>query len=111
MSARTFPETAAWAPGGDLIVFGALDGPDGSGPDLFAIAPDGTGLRRLTTLATTGGSATHPDVAPDGSSIVFSANMPGRGTVLAAVGIDGGEIGPALGTYVAGVHPRWRPAP
>lgn len=108
-----FPETAAWAPDGSVIVFGALEAAGGSGTDLFAIAPDGSGLRRLTTLVAQGGSATHPDVTADSESVVFAATFPGEdGSVLGQVDIDGGEVTPATGTeFIDGVHPRVRPLP
>ena len=108
-----FPETAAWALDGSVIVFAALDAAAGHGHDLFAIAPDGSGLRRITTLADEGGSATHPDVSADGSSVVFAATLPGEdGSVVAEVDIDGGEVTPAIGAeFIAGVHPRLRPMP
>jgi Tol biopolymer transport system component len=106
-----FPETAAWAPDGSLIVFGALDGPGGSGLDLYAIHPDGTGLRQVTTLASEGGSATHPEVSADGTSVVFTATIPGvGGPVIGQIDLDGGEIVPAMGAdFPSGVHPRLRP--
>ena len=108
----TFPETAAWVPSGDRIVFAALERPGSNATDLYAIAPDGSGLRRLTTLADEGGSATHPDVTLDGGAIVFAAALPGQDHALARVAIDGGEIEPALGdTFISGVHPRVRPLP
>lgn len=113
MGAGRFPETAAWAPDGSVIVFGALEAAGGSGTDLFAIAPDGSGLRRLTTLVGQGGSATHPDVTPDSKSVVFAGTFPGEdGSVLGQVDIDGGEVTPATGTeFINGVHPRVRPLP
>jgi WD40 repeat protein len=50
--AGQFVTSAQWSPDGSLIAF---DGPagDGSGHDLYVVAPDGTGLRNLT-----------PDFAP-----------------------------------------------
>jgi Tol biopolymer transport system component len=106
-----FPETATWAPDGSLIVFGALDEPGGSGPDLYAINPDGTGLRQVTTLASEGGSATQPEVTADGASVVFVATIVGiGGPVLGQIDLDGGEIIPATGAeFASGVHPRLRP--
>ena len=109
-----FPETAAWSPDGSLIVFAALESAGSTaGTDLYTIAPDGSGLRRITELTAEGGSATHPDVSPDGASVVFSAHLADSGpAVLAEVAIDGGEVMPAVGTeYVHGVHPRVRPLP
>jgi Tol biopolymer transport system component len=109
-----FPETAAWAPDGSLIVFGALESAGSSaGTDLYAIAPDGSGLRRITNLAAKGGNATHPEVTADGASIVFTATLAASGAgVLAEVAIGGGALAPATGTeFVDGVHPRLRPHP
>lgn len=108
------PEAAAWAPDGSLIVFAALDAAgSSSGTDLYAIRSDGAGLRRITTLADEGGSATHPDVTADGSSVVFAATRAGSDEqVLAEVDLGGGAIRPAVGAeFVDGVHPRVRPQP
>lgn len=109
MGSKRFPETAAWAPDGSVIVFGALEAPGGSGTDLFSIRPDGTSLRQLTH----GGAGTHPEVSGDSKSVIFAANVPGQpGSVLGQVGIAGGETTPATGSaYLDGVHPRLRPLP
>jgi Tol biopolymer transport system component len=106
-----FPETAAWAPDGSVIVFGALDAPGGNGLDLYAIEPDGSGLRQITTLAGKGGSATHPEVTADGTSVVFTATILSvGGPVLGQVDLDGGEVTSAMGeAFISGVHPRLRP--
>ena len=107
-----FPETAAWAPGGDEIVFAALAAAgSASGTDLYAIHPDGSGLRQITTLGDEGGNATHPDVSPDGSSVIFVATRPGSSeSVLGQVPIGGGEVTPAISEdFLDGVHPRIRP--
>jgi Tol biopolymer transport system component len=109
-----FPETAAWAPDGSEIVFAALEQEgSSSGTDLYAIRPDGSGLRRITTLTDDGGSATHPEVTADGTSIVFVATRSGSGeSGLGQVDIGGGEITPATGAgFLDGAHPRMRPQP
>ncbi len=114
IGAGRFPETAAWAPDGSVIVFAALEASGASGDDLYVIGADGQGLRRITTIADEGGNATHPDVSPDGSSVVFAARLPGESrTVLGLVDLDGGgDIVPAMGaTFIEGVHPRLRPVP
>lgn len=114
IGAGRFPETAAWAPDGSLIVFAALESAGSSaGTDLYTIAPDGSGLRRITELTAEGGSATHPEVTNDGASVIFSATLADAGpAVLAEVAIGGGEVTPATGTeYLDGVHPRIRPQP
>ena len=107
LGSKRFPETAAWSPDGNVIVFGALEAPGESGTSLYAIRPDGTDLRLITRDV----PATHAEVSRDGSAVLFAATIPGRdGTVLAQVPIDGGEITPATGTeFIDGVHPRVRP--
>ena len=109
LGSERFPETAAWAPDGSIIVFGALEAAGASGTDLFAIRPDGTGLRRITRNA----GGTHPEVTRDSSAVIFAATRPGGSdTVLARVDIDGGEIISATGpAFIEGVHPRLRPVP
>jgi dipeptidyl aminopeptidase/acylaminoacyl peptidase len=113
LGAGRFPETAAWAPDGSVIVFGALEAPGGGATDLFGIRPDGTGLRRITRLVAEGGSGTHPEVTADSASVVFAATLPGEdGSVLGQVDLNGGEITPATGdAFISGVHPRLRPVP
>jgi Tol biopolymer transport system component len=66
-------ESPAWSPDGRTIVFAR-------GVDLYAIAPDGTGLRRLTDEAAKDDkpcglvhSATAPSFSPDGARIAFVA--------------------------------------
>jgi dipeptidyl aminopeptidase/acylaminoacyl peptidase len=113
LGAGRFPETAAWAPDGSVIVFGALAAPGGGATDLFAIRPDGTGLRQVTRLVSEGGSATHPEVTADSASVVFAATLPGEdGPVLGQIDLAGGEVTPATGdAFISGVHPRLRPLP
>jgi len=109
-----FPETASWAPDGSGIIFAALEQAGSlSGTDLYAIRPDGSGLRRLTKLGEDGGSATHPEVTAGGTSIVFVATGSGaEESGLGQVSIEGGEITPATGSeFIDGVHPRMRPQP
>jgi Tol biopolymer transport system component len=109
LGSKRFPETAAWAPDGSVIVFGALEAPGAAGTDLFVIRPDGTGLRQITS----GAAGTHPEVSADSASVIFTGSLPGiDGSVLAQVPLDGGEITPATGTeFIDGVHPRLRPMP
>jgi dipeptidyl aminopeptidase/acylaminoacyl peptidase len=109
LGSKRFPETAAWSPDGSVIVFDALEAPGASGTNLYAIRPEGTGLRQITH----GVGATHAEVSPDGSTVLFAATIPGRGgTVLAQVPLVGGEIAPATRTeFIDGVHPRVRPVP
>ena len=60
-----------WSPRGDRIVFSRVDNGD---YEIYTIAPDGTGLKRLTT--TTGNDA-HQGWSPDGEHIVFASSRMG----------------------------------
>ena len=107
-----WPATADWSPDGSEIVYSALATPDADAPDLFSVAPDGSGLQRLTTLAESGGFAIHPDYTSDGSGIVFVAYLADTDDFgLARIHRDGGPVAPALGSeYRPGFHPRDRPS-
>jgi hypothetical protein len=90
--AEAFP----FAPGNGAIVFVSdRDSVDANGDsiiqaaernrDVYSIAPDGSGLQRLTSdLA----ADTHPAVAPDGRRIAFTSDRSG-GEDLYVMGFDG----------------------
>ncbi len=102
-----FAATADWSPDGQLIVFSALPVAGAAAPDLFTIAPDGSGLTRITTTADEGGSAEEPAWSVDGSTIYFKHTTADDVTGLAVVAKDGGAVAPAYGeTEPAGRHPR-----
>ena len=67
----------AWSPDGRRIVFSAER--DGAG-GLFAIAPDGQGLERLTTAPPAALADHQPAWAPDGSHLAFVRQDPADGT-------------------------------
>ena len=103
-----FPETAHWSPNGDLIVYAALASPEAGSHELFAISPDGTGLVQLTNFGA-GGNAAHPAFNGNGTQVVFVADS-AKGAGLAVIGLDGANLGPAVGNgYLGGAHPRVRP--
>lgn len=108
-----FAETADWSPDGNLIVFASRAVPGADGHDLYTIHPDGTGLTRITTLADTGGNATHPSFTTDSQRVVFTGRLDGDSDgVLAMVDVRGGDPVPATASgYRNGAHPRMRPVP
>jgi Tol biopolymer transport system component len=60
----------AWSPKGDEISF-ASDREDGDW-EIYAIRPDGTGLRRITRIP---GNDAHPAWSPDGAWIAFATGQ------------------------------------
>jgi Tol biopolymer transport system component len=83
---------AAWSPGGEtiLIVRQVIEDPaNPTNPHLYAIAPDGTGLRQLTR-----GQAFDllPSWAPDGQAIVFSRVIDERATDVFTMRADGSGV-------------------
>jgi hypothetical protein len=75
----------------------------GEGEHLFAVAPDGSEMRRLTP----DGRAVYdsPDVSPDGQSIVVAHQIPSfepGQSVLATIPIEGGSP-----TWYTGVDESW----
>lgn len=86
------------------IVFAAiLDGQ--SVPDLYSVAPDGTGLTRLTTTATA--SELFPSLSPDGTNVAFDRD----GTLVVHELATGNEVlaSPTLGRNRGTSNPAWSP--
>jgi Tol biopolymer transport system component len=78
-----------WSPDGDQIVFSSnADNFMSESANIWAVAPNGTGLRQLTFES--GGQAFSPDWSPDGRHIVFLPTRPGGDTQdLAIIGLSG----------------------
>jgi hypothetical protein len=66
-----------WSPDGSKIVFVRSPSGDFRDMDLFAIAPDGSGLRRLTDNGT---AVEDPTWSPDGTQLAFTRFPHGDGT-------------------------------
>lgn len=113
-----------WGPDGtilfathDLSFSGGMD----VASDLYTIAPDGSELRRLTTLEEGVQRATQPRWTPDGTGIVFAlqedpATIPDgfpnkNARRLAWIGADGEGMRYATVEPVFGTHPEMRPVP
>jgi Tol biopolymer transport system component len=106
-----FAQTADWSPKGDLIVYAALPAAGARGTDLYLVRPDGTGRRRLTTLADRGGAAEHADFSNDAKSIVFVGADPQQGLDgLLQVDVATGAVSAFGQGTLTGHHPRSRPA-
>jgi Tol biopolymer transport system component/DNA-binding winged helix-turn-helix (wHTH) protein len=72
-----FTPTVDWSPDGRWIVFSAEA--DGAG-GLFLVAPDGSGLRRLTTAPPAAMGDHQPAWSPDGRRLAFVRQDPSDGT-------------------------------
>jgi TolB protein len=107
----TSPDTIAnarqpvWSPTGDAIVFQAA-GVDGL-PDVWTIAPDGTGLFNVTESPS---EDTDASFSPDGRYIVYSSDQ--GGLDLARIHVipkDGGTPMPVTATEAYDGAPGWGP--
>jgi dipeptidyl aminopeptidase/acylaminoacyl peptidase len=88
-----FRMTPEWAPAGDRVVFTLYEqGRSRGEADLFTVAADGTGLRRLTSLP---GEELEPTFSSDGERVFFArrdASRPPAVTSVWSVRADGGDL-------------------
>ena len=101
-SGRFMADSPAWSPDGSRIVFAGYDHDAGEEPDLYSIAPDGSGLERLTDTPDIAESS--PDWSPDGSTIAYIASeranpsdtirlvTPGGAALAASFGVEGASL-------------------
>jgi CubicO group peptidase (beta-lactamase class C family) len=93
----------SWARDGSRLAI-QLDGPD-LNAEIYTIAPDGTGLTRLTRDL---GFDILPTLSPDGSRVAFARGTPSMSD-LYLVGSDGGEL-TQLTDFEGTEHsPTWSP--
>jgi hypothetical protein len=90
----------AWSPDGSEIAFGHEG--EGAPFHVWAVRPDGTGLRRITPDEAPGLT---PSWSPDGSRLVYQPAWPARLRVINRDGTGAGEI---PGTF-GGTIPAWSP--
>ncbi|MBC8367167.1 PD40 domain-containing protein [bacterium] len=94
-----------WSPDGSQIAFsryGGDEAPEVTG--LWVMAPDGSDLRRLTTVI-----AEHPNWSPDGTYIAFDGDY---GNSIQLISSSGGlpiRIVPELIPVEHGGQPKWSP--
>jgi len=97
-----FDYTPDWSPDGSQIVF--VSDRDGF-YELYSMADDGSGVKRLTHLEKEANRLCCPDWSPDGSKILFMVLEPPMTPVLQLLDLDTGEV-TAQGL---GGLPRWSP--
>ncbi len=92
----------AWSPDGSLIAFGFSQGGESATSHIWVMAPDGSGLRQVTSGSSSG---MDPSWSPNSSSIVFSSlNAATGGWALETVPASGGT--PTV-LHVSGNSPRY----
>lgn len=85
-------DSVAWSPDGAAIAFAGVVGGEHARDltDIFVVASDGSGLRRLTQT----GRASSPLWSPDGSTVVFTVGAGAdpfpRTATLWSIGVSGG---------------------
>lgn len=91
-----------WSPDGQLLAFSTRPG-DGSGPEIFTVRTDGTGLTQITNEPR---AAFDPAFSPRGDRIVFTA-----AGVLKLVSSDGGDASRLLSKSrgEGDFAPTWQP--
>jgi Tol biopolymer transport system component len=89
------------------IVFTRPTVPDAAWTNLWAIRPDGTGLRRITNYREASDHA--PEVSPDGKAIVFMRGLKGRCCNLWLVPAAGGEARQLTRSPGSDDIPAWSP--
>jgi TolB protein len=100
-----FGESPAWSPDGTRIAF-ARRASSGAPPEelgIFTMAPDGTGLTRVTS----GSLDDEPDWSPDGRRIVFTRHE--SRVELHVVNADGTGLTAVARDSARNVSPSWRP--
>ncbi|HVG45919.1 MAG TPA: hypothetical protein VM890_14355, partial [Longimicrobium sp.] len=95
--------SAAWSPDGSWVVF---ESDRASFRDLYRIAPDGSGLRRLTENRE---GNFDPAVSPDGRWIAFASSRDGDAEIY-VMRADGGGQRRLTAFHRDDWGPRWTPA-
>jgi len=110
-----FNEYPQWSPDGSWISFtssrAGVNGPVGAGGshrDVYLVRPDGSDLRRLTSLSGYDGSAVW---SPDGSRLAFNSDRRGAFDLytMTSDGRDQRQLTHHEGSGGSAAYPRWSP--
>lgn len=93
----------SWGPGGRLIVFAAEVDRDPA--DIYVMAADGTGRRRLTN---TSAIEANPAFSPDGSQIAFDSDRDGNSEIY-VMDSNGGRVRRLTNDPASDASPAWSP--
>jgi Tol biopolymer transport system component len=108
-------DTGTWSPQGNRILFAMRTAADHR-YSIWVVDADGGNLRQVPIQPACGGAFSDPDSvgcfgpswSPDGARIVFSRVVPGEGTTLYTVNVDGTDLRKV--TTGDGLHADWGPS-
>lgn len=103
-SGGVFGRVPDWSPDCSQIAYQS-NSADRDNYDIYVMAPDGSGVRRLTTHPSHDGS---PAWSPDGSEIAFASDR-GEGEAVWIVGFDGKGLRRLTPEPALGFSPAWSP--
>ena len=102
--------TPSWSPNGAEIAYVSKP-PFGTPGGIYAIAPDGTGMRTIWEefRETSAWPAADPDYSPDGSKIIFSTPYPGNDWQIYVAPAAGGPVTRLTNNDNADIDAVWSP--
>src|SRR6476646_7505702 len=91
---------AAWSPDGTLIAYSKV----ASDPDIFTVAPDGSGQKEITISR---GADIDPTWSGDGSRIAFETNRNGNSDIYSVSSADGSYSVELTSSPLNELDPTW----
>ncbi len=109
--AGRYSSMPAWSPNGNLITFASSDENKNGTFDIYTIKPNGTHLKRLTSLKKSNGRWSNnesPSFSPDGQHILFSSDKDGKNQ-LYLMNLNGNNVQRITNNKFKYFSPKWSP--